>query len=60
MPVGWDEETRADEVPCAGFKGCPNMVNDEDDVCRECERREANRQAGGCPGCGGTCQTACR
>jgi len=45
MPVGWDDETRADEFPCAGFKGCPNMVDDDGDVCRDCERREAACQA---------------
>lgn len=57
-PLGWDEEIHQDEFPCTGFKGCPNMMPDDDMVCRDCERRE--RDNGGCPGCGGNCQTACR
>lgn len=46
------------DFACAGFKGCGNRVDDEDGVCGECEAR--SYPEGGCPGCGGACQTACR
>ena len=59
-PLGWDEETRDYEFPCTGYAGCKNMMPDDDLVCRECEARNERENAGGCPGCGGNCQTACR
>lgn len=52
------DNARPDDFPCAGYAGCTNTVDDEDGVCGDCEARGEN--TGGCPGCGGNCQTACR
>lgn len=45
------------DFPCQGFKGCERRVGHEDGVCGPCQDREPT---GGCPGCGGNCQVACR
>lgn len=45
---------------CAGYKDCTNLVDTDDAVCGECHDRNERDNAGGCPGCGGFCRTACR
>lgn len=49
-----------DTFPCAGYSDCLNVVNHEDGVCLGCQQRDESANAGGCPGCGGHCVTACR
>lgn len=55
-----DEEETAAAYPCSGYSDCTNSVAEEDDVCGECVKRDERENAGGCPGCGGYCQVACR
>lgn len=53
----WDLD---DLFPCSGYQDCRNQMESEDDVCADCIERNQRENAGGCPGCGGACQTACR
>jgi hypothetical protein len=46
--------------PCAGYRTCTNTVPHRDEPCPDCCARNERENAGGCPGCGGYCQTACR
>lgn len=54
------QELSRETFPCRGYRGCANLVDSDDGVCGECHDRNERENAGGCPGCGGFCRTACR
>ena len=60
FPAAGDWEPSAGYFPCAGYPDCKVMVDDEEGICDACYDRNEQENAGGCPGCGGNCQTACR